>query len=282
MPDTEAKDVLSREALIQVLCLSGNIELRSKVLAHDAELRRQLASALEAQQKAERERDESDRERLLRLFDQHGAGCDNCGCLVIARGGSRGEHNGVSSNGEGESEILCGFCAGEALNTAMAEAWKRESERDEARAEVQRLSGQVEELGKDKASRMVREFHETYGVPIMPVPSFPSHERCALRESLLEEEWIELREAQAKRDIVEVADALADMLYIIHGTALEYGIPLDSVVSEVHRSNMSKLGADGKPIMREDGKVLKGPNYFKPDVAGVLAAMGASGEGESQ
>lgn len=121
-----------------------------------------------------------------------------------------------------------------------------------------------------KSSAMVREFHETYGLPIADKPGFPAHERCQLRENLLEEEWIELCEAQAKRDIVEVADALADMLYIIHGTALEYGIDIDAVVAEVHRSNMSKLDADGKPIYREDGKVMKGPNYFRPNIKGVL------------
>lgn len=120
------------------------------------------------------------------------------------------------------------------------------------------------------ASEMVREFHETYAVPVQLEPGFPSHDRCALRERILEEEWIELCEAQAKRDFVEVADALADMLYIIHGTALEYGIPLDAVVEEVHRSNMSKLDEHRKPIVREDGKIMKGPNYFKPDIARVL------------
>ena len=120
------------------------------------------------------------------------------------------------------------------------------------------------------ASEMVREFHETYEVPVQTEPGFPSHDRCHLRQDILEEEWIELCEAQARRDLIEVADALGDMLYIIHGTALEYGIPLDAVVEEIHRSNMSKLGADGKPVRRADGKILKGPSYFKPDIARVL------------
>jgi predicted HAD superfamily Cof-like phosphohydrolase len=259
MPDTEAKDVLSRaqkKMHEHDMMQYGPIEHRHCGCL-TCEVTRQLAAALEAQQKAERERD-GFFEGMMKVYGVMIA------LLESADIGWEGERDGRRVEYVGIPRRI------EKLIT----------QRDEARAEVQRLSGQVEELGKDKASRMVREFHETYGVPIMPVPSFPSHERCALRESLLEEEWIELREAQAKRDIVEVADALADMLYIIHGTALEYGIPLDSVVSEVHRSNMSKLGADGKPIMREDGKVLKGPNYFKPDVAGVLAAMGASGEGQ--
>jgi len=138
--------------------------------------------------------------------------------------------------------------------------------------EVSALRAKLEAAQGERASRMVREFHETYGVPILDRPAFPSHDRCTLRENILEEEWIELCEAQSKRDIVEVADALADMLYIIHGTALEYGIPLDDVVAEVHRSNMSKLGTDGKPIIREDGKVLKGPNYFRPNISGVIDA----------
>ena len=72
------------------------------------------------------------------------------------------------------------------------------------------------------------------------------------------------------RDTVETADALADLVYVIYGMALETGIDLAAVLSEVQRSNMSKLGADGRPIYREDGKVLKGPGYFRPDVAGVL------------
>lgn len=120
------------------------------------------------------------------------------------------------------------------------------------------------------ASEMVREFHQTYGVRIQLQPALPHEVRRDLRWDLLREEFEELRQAETANDLVAVADALADMLYIIHGTALEYGIPLDAVVAEVHRSNMSKLGADGKPILREDGKVLKGPGYFKPDIAGVL------------
>lgn len=125
-------------------------------------------------------------------------------------------------------------------------------------------------------SDMVREFHETYGVPVQSTPLFPAHDRVRLRASLIEEEYLELCEAEAVRDLVEVADALADMLYIIHGTALEYGIPLDAVVAEVHRSNMSKLGDDGLPVRRYDGKVLKGPNYTPPDIASILKAQGGA------
>ncbi len=120
------------------------------------------------------------------------------------------------------------------------------------------------------ASQMVRQFHETYGVRIQDEAGLPSGDRRNLRVEILREEFYEYRVAEGHDDLVEIADAMADMLYIIHGTALEYGIPLDAVVAEVHRSNMSKLGTDGKPVYREDGKVLKGPNYFKPDIAGVL------------
>lgn len=120
------------------------------------------------------------------------------------------------------------------------------------------------------ASQMVREFHETYGIPIQRSVRLPDSGRRELRWELLREEFEECRVAESKDNIVEIADALADMLYIIHGTALEYGIPLDRVFDEVHRSNMSKLGGDGKPIRRADGKVLKGPGYFKPDIESVL------------
>ena len=120
-------------------------------------------------------------------------------------------------------------------------------------------------------SQYVEEFHRTYGVPVRSTdnPSIIS-ERAGLRHSLIAEEFNEFEDALHDNDIVEVADALADLIYVIYGTALEFGIPLDEVLAEVHRSNMSKLGSDGKPIYREDGKVIKGPNYFQPDIRGVL------------
>lgn len=121
------------------------------------------------------------------------------------------------------------------------------------------------------ASEMVRQFHQTYGVRIQEAAGLPGSERRELRGDLLREEFEELCKAEAENNFIEIADALADMLYIIHGTALEYGIPLDAVVAEVHRSNMSKLDQSGRPIYRSDGKILKGPNYSAPDIAGVLA-----------
>lgn len=119
-------------------------------------------------------------------------------------------------------------------------------------------------------NEMVKEFHRTYGVPIADKPGMLDPERSRMRKEILREEFEEYRSAH-NRDLVETADALADMVYVIYGTALEYGIPLDDVLAEVHRSNMSKLGADGKPVYREDGKVLKGPSYFPPDIEGVMA-----------
>lgn len=121
-------------------------------------------------------------------------------------------------------------------------------------------------------AEMVREFHEAFGLPVgeeLPPPTDLRH----LRVRLLAEEYAEYDEAEDRDDRVEIADALADMVYVIYGTALTYGIDLDAVIEEVHRSNMSKLGIDGKPIHREDGKVMKGPGYFRPDIAAVLEGL---------
>lgn len=115
----------------------------------------------------------------------------------------------------------------------------------------------------------VRTFHEAFGVPILSAPTIPA-DRVALRLALIDEERQELTEALAAGDIVEVADALTDIAYLVYGTALEFGIDLDACFAEVHRSNMSKLGADGRPIYRDDGKVLKGPNYSRPDLAPII------------
>lgn len=120
------------------------------------------------------------------------------------------------------------------------------------------------------AHLMVREFHETYGLPIRDEVSIVSTSEAKLRERLLLEEVQEYVDAEAETDIVEIADALGDIVYIAYGTALAYGIDLDVVLAEIHRSNMSKLGQDGKPIYREDGKVLKGPNFTEPNLAKVM------------
>lgn len=125
-----------------------------------------------------------------------------------------------------------------------------------------------------QASEMVAEFHKAFYLSDRlnttddPYPL--SSEEEQLRLDLLEEEFSEYLQALYESDRVALADALGDMLYIIHGTALAYGFDLDAVLEEIHRSNMTKLGEDGKPLYREDGKVLKGPNYEPPNIAGVL------------
>lgn len=119
----------------------------------------------------------------------------------------------------------------------------------------------------------VTEFHEAFGLGIKNTPTADiGEDRNMLRFNLMKEENEEYLEAAKDNDLVEVADALGDMLYILCGTIIEHGMQdkIVEVFEEIQRSNMSKLGADGKPIYREDGKVLKGPNYFKPNIAGIL------------
>lgn len=114
------------------------------------------------------------------------------------------------------------------------------------------------------------EFHSAFDLTRSEVPGLPDQKTRELRVKLLREEWEEYLEGEADDDIVEIADALADMVYIAYGTAVAYGIPLDKVFEEVHRSNMSKLGPDGKPIYREDGKVLKPESWSPPDISSIL------------
>lgn len=150
-------------------------------------------------------------------------------------------------------------------------------------------------------NELVTEFHETYGMPVNP-HSEPTvdYDRIHMRYALIAEEFAELTEAlygeksgqivqesaefavnvalsslhnhgtPLPLDTVEAADALADLVYVIYGASLESSIPLDAVLAEVQRSNMSKLGEDGKPIYRPDGKVMKGPNFSQPDIRKVL------------
>lgn len=117
--------------------------------------------------------------------------------------------------------------------------------------------------------KKVQEFHETYGLPVSQVQDISNAKTNQLRINLLQEEVDELKEALENNDIVEVLDALTDIQYVLDGAYLSFGLQdvKETAFDEVHASNMSKLGADGKPIRREsDGKVLKGPNYFKPDM----------------
>jgi predicted HAD superfamily Cof-like phosphohydrolase len=117
---------------------------------------------------------------------------------------------------------------------------------------------------------MVRQFHEAFGVPAYDTPRVPPPEREGLRMDLIEEELTETFKAMVMEDLVEIADGLADLVVVIYGTALEYGIDLDAVLAEVHASNMAKLGLDGKPILREDGKILKPEGWKPPNIAAVL------------
>lgn len=116
----------------------------------------------------------------------------------------------------------------------------------------------------------VKQFHETFGSPVGDKPQFLSEGRMMLRKALIEEEYEEFLGAVEHGDLINAFKELADLIYVVAGTAVEMGGDLDAVLNEVHKSNMSKLDEDGKPIFREDGKVLKGPNYIEPDVQGVL------------
>ena len=125
---------------------------------------------------------------------------------------------------------------------------------------------------KDKI-QAVKEFHKAFKLDYLEQPKANiGLEKNKLRFNLMREENEEYLEAANNNDIIEVADALGDMLYILCGTILEHGMQhkIDEIFNEIQSSNMSKLGADGNPIYREDGKVLKGPNYFKPDIEGAL------------
>lgn len=122
----------------------------------------------------------------------------------------------------------------------------------------------------------VLEFHRTFGAVIQDTPGLTDADTAELRISLMQEELLgkrELAESIRNQDLVGIADGIADLLYVTIGTAVSYGLDAEALVAEAHRSNMSKLGADGKPIYRADGKVLKGPDFFEPDFASVIGAQ---------
>lgn len=144
-----------------------------------------------------------------------------------------------------------------------------------------------------EAYEMLKEWHTAFGVPVRSEVGAPDEKRRCLRVELIREEFSEFVKASGfvwsdecdgvrlipagETDPIEAADALADLLYVIYGAALEWGIPIDAVFAEVHRSNMSKMwnGPDGPYVKyRDDGKVIKPPTYSKADVAGVLARSG--------
>ena len=112
---------------------------------------------------------------------------------------------------------------------------------------------------------------ETFGQEIKEKACFPNEKITALRYDLIKEELNEFKEAIDNKDIKEVADALTDIIYVTYGAGHAFGIDLDKCFNEVQSSNMSKLGSDGKPIYNEKGKVMKGPNYFKPDLRKFIA-----------
>ena len=112
----------------------------------------------------------------------------------------------------------------------------------------------------------VKTFMNTYGQEVKDKPEFPNAKIVQLRIDLIQEELNELKEAINDKDIVEVADALTDILYVTYGAGHSFGVDLDECFDEVQKSNMSKLGEDGKPIYNEHGKVMKGPNYFAPNL----------------
>ena len=116
----------------------------------------------------------------------------------------------------------------------------------------------------------VREFMTTFGQEVKKTPELPDEETRKLRLELIAEELEELWDAIEDKDLVAIADALTDILYVTYGAGHAFGIDLDECFREVQRSNMSKLGEDGKPIYREDGKVLKGPNYSEPDLKTLI------------
>ena len=113
----------------------------------------------------------------------------------------------------------------------------------------------------------VKKFMVTFGQEVKSKPSFSSEKINELRYNLIEEELYEFKQALDNNDLLEAADALTDILYVTYGAGHAFGIDLDACFDEVQNSNMSKLGSDGEPIYNDQGKVMKGPNYFKPDLS---------------
>jgi len=110
------------------------------------------------------------------------------------------------------------------------------------------------------------DFMEAFGQEVRYIPIIPAVSEMALRLDLIEEEVQELRDGMGKTSLLEIADALTDILYVVYGAGHTFGIDLDECYNEVHRSNMTKLGEDGRPMYRPDGKVMKGPNYEEPNL----------------
>ena len=127
--------------------------------------------------------------------------------------------------------------------------------------------------GEGTNFELVGDFMEAFGQDVQLEPTWPDFNTRELRLELIAEELDELSDAIADRDMIQIADALTDLLYVVYGTGHAFGLDLDECFQEVHASNMSKLGPNGRPIHREDGKVMKGPGYFEPDLEGILGAL---------
>jgi predicted HAD superfamily Cof-like phosphohydrolase len=144
----------------------------------------------------------------------------------------------------------------------------KSSQHGDARSDTPDMPNEVLSMGPLQAA--IR-FHKAFGLPRQAVPNVEIEASLAdFRIALLEEEVNELIESVADSDLVGIADALADIVCVVYGTAVTYGIDLDRVLTEVYGSNMSKLDKNGKPLLRDDGKAIKSDQYFPPDVAGVL------------
>lgn len=114
------------------------------------------------------------------------------------------------------------------------------------------------------------EWSEKFESHIQASPSFPPDNIIRLREKLISEEFEEYKEAVRQENVKEVASELADLLYVVYGTAIAFGIDIDAVFDEIHRANLTKLGADGKPVRRADGKIVKGPNFKRADISLII------------
>lgn len=127
-----------------------------------------------------------------------------------------------------------------------------------------------EEMMNGTNFELVGDFMEAFGQKVETQPTWPDFNTRELRVDLIQEEVDELVEAIAQKDMVEIADALTDILYVVYGAGHTFGIDLDECFAEVHLSNMSKLGEDGKPLKNESGKVMKGPGFFAPDLESII------------
>ena len=135
---------------------------------------------------------------------------------------------------------------------------------------LSRDTGEREETMEGTNFELVGDFMQAFGQQVEDQPTWPDFNTRELRVDLIQEEVDELVEAIANKDMVEIADALADILYVVYGAGHSFGIDLDECFTEVHASNMSKLGDDGKPVKADNGKVMKGPGFFPPDLESIL------------